>query len=947
MIKVYINPDYFGSKPHVDNAGIRRVCEAQMEHLPKFGIEVVHDPKQAHIICNHGGALLDISGVPSVVVNHGLYWSRQKWGDNYQDVNKQVIETMARAVAHTAPSQWVANAIRRGMLAYPEVVYHGIDGDKFLPGNVNGGYVVWNKARADAVSNPGDMMDVAAILPDRQFRTTIGLQTENVQVVGGLPHDQMKKFVSEAGVYLSTVRETFGIGVLEAMAYGIPIAGFDWGGNSEIVVQGETGYLAPPGNFPALSECIERCYAERERLSANCVEDARARWRWEPRIEQYANIFKRVYKTFYERENKPKVSVIVTAYKLDQYLPACLESISNQSYADFECLVVDDAQLQSTEMIVGEFSKRDPRIRYTPTPHNMKLSGARNFGFSLAQGLYIRHMDADDILLPDALGLESQALDQDPGIHIAYGHLEVIRENGDRIIDRGQPVRSGWPGNEFNWFQQMAHLNQLPSTCMVRRNVFERSGGYRERMKRAEDAEFWCRVTSLGFRAKKITQAVTMFHRERPDSKGATEWSTEGKEPDWTAWFPWRMGASDYSEGRTAFKKFGDTHPESHLVPFGAQGTPSNLRSWFVHDYAYPVVSIIVTCGPSHKPYLLDALDSIQAQTFPDWECIVVNDTEQWWPPDIMGAPWAKVINMGYNAGVSAARNEGYRHTKGRFVIYMDCDDYWFPWALERMVACAERNPGVVYSDLVKCEIVDGHEKMSVYRYPDFQCERVAQGMQYAGSSVLYSRRAIQSVFDSQGGFDTTIPGMEDKDFQIAVHANGFCAYHVPEPLFVYRMYSSTKREKDYNNIEQITAYLNEKWAAYKTGEKKMGCGCGATRKFDSTPGSLLSSSGNFSPDSLRQARQPAGLQSQMVELEYVGPIQETFGIRSIVDRNINYRFGNNDHHKIATVFLADAERLISSVDSAGLPNYRILTTSSVPEAYDPTKFLGVPLESA
>lgn len=947
MVRVYINPDYFGAKPHADNGGIRRVCEAMLEHLPKFDIEVVHDPKQAHIVCNHGGALLSVPGIPSVVCNHGLYWSRQKWGPNYQDVNRQVIETMAHAVAHTAPSQWVANAIRRGMLAYPEVVYHGIDADKFLPGKINGGYVAWNKARADAVSNPGDMMDVAALLPNRQFRTTIGLQTDNVQVVGGLPHDQMKKFVSEAGVYLSTVRETFGIGVLEAMAYGIPIAGFGWGGNSEIVIQGETGYLAPPGDFPALADCIERCYAERERLSANCVEDARTRWQWEPRIEQYANIFKRVYKTYYERESKPKVSVVVTAYKLDPYLPACLESISNQSYTDFECLVVDDAQLQSTEMIVNEFTKRDPRIRYTPTPHNMKLPGARNFGFSQASGLYIRHMDADDILMPDALGLEAQSLDQDPGIHIAYGHLEVIRENGDRILERGQPVRNGWPGNEFNWFAQMAHLNQLPSTCMVRRSVFERSDGYRERMKRAEDAEFWCRVTSLGFRAKKITQAVTMLHRERADSKGATEWQVEGKEPDWTAWFPWRMGAGDYSEGRMAIKKFGDAHPSPHLVPFGAQGMPSNLRSWMVHDYSYPVVSIIVTCGPGHKPYLLDALDSIQAQTYPDWECIVVNDSGAAWGPDIAGAPWAKVVNMDGNQGVSAARNKGFEYANGRFIIWMDCDDYWFSWLLERMVACAEKNYGVVYSDLIKSEIIDGKEKFSVYRYPEFQCERAAHGMQYAGSSVLYPRKAVQSVVDSQGGYDTVIPGMEDKDHQIAVHANGFCAYPIHEPLFVYRMNSSTKREKDYTVIDEITAYLNEKWFDYKTGVLKMGCGCATAKKSNNTPTSLLSSSGNFSPDSLAQISQAKSGQPNMVELEYVGPIQETFTIRSIVDRNVNYRFGNNEHHRMAVVFLADAERLMGSVNEKGVPNYRIVAAGAVAEAYDPTKFLGAALESA
>lgn len=946
MINVHIAPNW--PEKSTETGGIRRVVDAQIEHLGKFGIQVVSNPDQAHIINNHGGMLVSRPGVPMVNTSHGLYWSRQPWGDNYQQVNQQCIESMRQAVAHTAPSEWVAKAIRRGGLWYPEVVLHGVSTKEFVPSPVNGDYVIWAKARADYVSDPNDMMRVARLLPGRRFVSTIGNAYENVEVLGPVPYDRMNKLVAEAGVFLSTARETFGIGTLEALACGVPIAGWDWGGNSEIVIQGVTGYLAHPGDFKALAECIERCYAERETLSANCVEDARTRWQWEPRVEQYANIFKRVYNTYYERESKPKVSVIVTSYKLDQYLPACLDSISKQTYGDFECLVVDDAQLESTKMIVADFSARDPRIQYSPTPHNMKLSGARNFGFSRADGLYIRHMDADDMLAENALALEAEALDKDPGTHIVFGHLEVFNEDGSRQVDqRGQSLRTNWPGETFNWFQQMAHLNQLPSTCMVRREVFERSGGYRERMKRAEDAEFWCRVTSLGFRARKITQAVTMFHRERPNSKGATEWKEEGKEPDWTSWFPWRMGAGDYGAGRNLVRRLGNKHPNAHLVPFGAQGQPDNLRSWMVNDYSYPVVSVIITCGPGHKGYLIDALDSVQAQTFTDWECVVVNDTGTPWPADIMGAPYARVVNMDGNEGTSAARNEGYKYARGRFIVWLDADDFWLPWFLEKTVAYAEKNDGVIFSDMIKCEIVDGKEKMSIYRYPEFECDRAAVGMQYSGSSVLYSRKAIQSVFDSQGGYDLNIPGMEDKDLQTAVHANGFCAYRVPEPLWVYRLYSTTKRESDYNKIDKINAYMDEKWSDYRTGVKKMGCGCGTKKTPTSMPNSTMTASGNFTAESLADSSALKGNPNQMVEVEYLGPIAESFSVNSRVRRDVMYRFGNNEYHKIRAVFLADAEYLIGIKDGDDKPLYRIVAAGATMEEHDPTAFLGVALEAA
>jgi len=547
MIKVYISPDYANIPKSKDNGGIRRVCEAEMKYLPEFGIQIVHSVKEADIIQNHGGMQTYYKNKPIVHSGHGLYWSRQDWGDGYQQVNQHVIDSMIMAVAHTAPSHWVAKALRRGGLFYPEVIYHGVDANEFKPKD-NQDYVLWNKARADHVSDPNDLLHVAGMLPKVKFSTTIGRNTRNVNVLGVTSHEQMKDILSHAGVYLCTARETFGIGTLEAMAAGVPIAGWDWGGQSEIVVQGETGYLAPPGDFRALAECIQRCIRERDRLGKNAYNDARERWTWKPRIAQYAEVFKGVYEDYYETE-RPKVSIIVTACNLDRYLPACLSSVSQQTFKDFECLVVDDALQESTEVIVKEYIKKDDRIKYLRPPSNLGLPGARNFGFSKAKGRFIRHLDADDFLATNAIELEVEALDKDPFSHIVYGHLEVVRDDGSRIMDsNGDVKRSGWPEKEFNWYRQMAHLNQLPSCSMARREVYARSGGYRDRMKRNEDAEFWCRTTSLGFRAKKFTQAVTYFHRERRDSKGAVEWDKEGKEPDWTAWFPWRMGAGDFSQ---------------------------------------------------------------------------------------------------------------------------------------------------------------------------------------------------------------------------------------------------------------------------------------------------------------------------------------------------------------------------------------------------------------
>jgi len=940
MIKIFISPNYIGAPLKADNAGIRRVCEAMIKHLPTFGIEVVSDPKQAHIIANHGGMQTHIAGIPIVHISHGLYWSRQPWSDGFMDVNKTVVDAMKMAVAHTVPSNWVANAVRRGGFFYPEVVWHGVDHEDFIHNKKNEGFVLWNKARADFVSNPDDMQEIARRMPGTQFISTIGKERQNVKLVGVISHQDMKELVATAGVYLSTARETFGIGTLEALASGIPIAGWDWGGNNEIVKQGFTGYLAKLGDYKALKECIELCFAERDTLSKNCLADVRTNWTWEPRIEQYANIFKKVYSDFYE-VNRPKVSVIVTAYKLDRYLPKCLDTVLNQTMKDFECLVIDDALMESTKNLVSEYEKKDARIKYLRPPNNLGLPGARNFGFSHANGRYIRHVDADDWLAHNALELESVPLDKDPLVHITYGHLEVVNEDGSRNKDKnGNVVRSGWPHKEFNWMHQMAHLNQIPSCAMARREVFERSGGYRVRMDRNEDAEFWCRITSLGFNAKKVTEEVTYFHRILETSKGAVEWKEKGGEPDWTAWFPWRIGSANFREAEKILQQSGGEHPAPHLVPFSANAMPKGLRFWYINDHAYPVVSIIVTCGPGHEKYLIDALDSIQAQSYPDWECIVVNDTGRKWEKNIPGAPWAKVINVNGNKGASFARNAGlpYISHGSSFVVWLDADDIWLPWFLDRMVAYGELNHGVIYSDIIQ----DTGDKLEVYKYGEFDQTLVAKAMRYPGSSVLVPRDIIDAVYKKQKCWDLNIPGMEDWDFQVAIHDLGYCAYHIEEPLFVYRKLTSTKRDNDYAKIEDIRAYMDKKWYGYRIGEKQMACGCGAKKKSVSKPASTMSSSGNFS--SITRASPEDGKDTEMVTIQYVGPIVETFSIRSTVDRGIFYRFGNNQHHSIRNIFRGDIDHLMSFTDSMGNPYYRILSNDGSMAHNDPAQALGRPI---
>ena len=204
--------------------------------------------------------------------------------------NEAVVDAMTKAQAVTAPSIWVAQAISRGLLVSPEVVYHGVDAEEWLPEKAgHSTYVFWNKARHDPVSDCSHMQLLARRMPKQQFVSTLRVEDPNVKIVGVRPVGELRPILQDAAVYLATARETFGIGTLEALAAGVPVAGWDYGGQSEIIIPGETGYLAPFEDWDALAECVNKCTAERDRLSPNCITDARTRWAWPDKIAEPAH----------------------------------------------------------------------------------------------------------------------------------------------------------------------------------------------------------------------------------------------------------------------------------------------------------------------------------------------------------------------------------------------------------------------------------------------------------------------------------------------------------------------------------------------------------------------------------------------------------------------------------------------------------------------------------
>lgn len=130
------------------------------------------------------------------------------------------------------------------------------------------------------------------------------------------------------------------------------------------------------------------------------------------------------------------ISVIVPIYRVEKYLPACIDSILNQTFTDFELILVDDGSPDRCPEICDETAKRDARVRVIHQA-NAGLSAARNAGIEVAHGAWLSFVDSDDFLAPDFLETLHDAAVRAGGADCALCGVQLTDEAGQKI---GQPL---------------------------------------------------------------------------------------------------------------------------------------------------------------------------------------------------------------------------------------------------------------------------------------------------------------------------------------------------------------------------------------------------------------------------------------------------------------------------------------------------------------------------
>lgn len=190
----------------------------------------------------------------------------------------------------------------------------------------------------------------------------------------------------------------------------------------------------------------------------------------------------------------PFVSVIMATFNESAgIINKAIESIINQTFSNFELIIIDDSTNQETKQVIDSFLS-DSRVRVIREKKRIGFAKGLNMGFSQAKGQLIARMDGDDISLKNRLELQVNYLMKHPKISVVGGSMYIIDET-DQIISYRKYPTSGFLFRILSTYRTpLAH-----PTVMLRQECVEKGFFYDESFFRAEDLELWLRLEKNGF----------------------------------------------------------------------------------------------------------------------------------------------------------------------------------------------------------------------------------------------------------------------------------------------------------------------------------------------------------------------------------------------------------------------------------------------------------------
>ncbi|MFQ4141750.1 glycosyltransferase [Chlorogloeopsis sp. ULAP02] len=534
------------------------------------------------------------------------------------------------------------------------------------------------------------------------------------------------------------------------------------------------------------------------------------------------------------KEYEPLISVNMITYNHEKYIGEAIQSVLEQTFTDFELVIVNDGSTDRTDEVIRSFS--DSRIRYI-CQENQGPSIAANNAALVARGKYIALMSGDDVCYPHRLERQYDCLSKSDK-KVVFSWVDFIDENSH--IFSGEPyIKEGW-FNRFNqsrsemlrhFFEQGNYLNGI--TPFLEKKVLIESGLYHLTSIQAQDFYMWIKLLGRGYELFVLPEKLikyrvtgkTLSQSENNKVRDFFEYRQLSKDffndipvdlfkeafanniirPNFNSKIEYELEKAflylNYNSvlfrNIGAEKLFGLLQNRDVLAVCKDKysfGLPelyqliTNLDK-SIEISSQPLVSIIIPCY-NHAIFLKEAIESVVNQTYKNWECIIVNDGS----PDNTSEVARSLIELyknrkislveKQNGGLSDARNAGIRQSSGQYILCLDADDKIGTNFLEDSVVILQANPdvGFVYTDVQYFGA-----KNDQISYGDFNSNIFLRNNQATATSMF--RREI---FNQVGGFKTIMDGgLEDWEFWISAYENGWQGYRLAKACFYYRQHTT------------------------------------------------------------------------------------------------------------------------------------------------------------
>lgn len=355
----------------------------------------------------------------------------------------------------------------------------------------------------------------------------------------------------------------------------------------------------------------------------------------------------------------PKVSVISQVYNQSEWMKEMIQSVINQSFRNWEHLIVDDGSTEDLKAVVDSF--KDERIKLIRFDENRGVPHGMNHAFSLARGKYICMIAADEVFDKDKLKEQVRYMEENEAVDCCWGLGGSPSQGGEYPLG----LRPEWEQyamgahNRSNeaWLRTLVQLENVPlGGCglMMKRAVLEEIGYFNTDLVVFSDHELYCRFFAKGKKAVVVPYRFSVDKPARLDS----------------------VRVKNFEKGKAEYEVVKSLHP-----------------------LQIPVVNGTVTVGIpcyNHAKFLKDAVDSILAQTYAPVEIMIMDDcstddfktvVQQFTDPRI------KVMAFDENRGVQEAMNQMAFRAKGDFFLPLSADDTLDPTYIAKAMAEFAKDP--------------------------------------------------------------------------------------------------------------------------------------------------------------------------------------------------------------------------------------------------------------